>query len=339
MCGLAFTDQPLKCGVFKAVGWHIAALWISLLFTNMVCLEYSRGGIWNNGYSNIGDCVHMTGLRNTDICQIPVYRGSRGSGHKLPIPTIITPHHDGRQSRGVQRSNLIYAKSNTSPPLEAALLNARSVCNKTILINNYVTDNRLDMVGMTETWLKPSTPTSIIAELIPPGYTFEHTPRPTGGKGGGEGLLFRESFKARKETTTLYSSFEHMIVSLSYRSGTVVVVVIYRPPTVKKDGPTITTFLEEFPKLLEDLLLQRNNLVIIGDFNIHIEDLNCTHAKQFKDLLDSSNLVQSVSGSTHKNGHTLDLILSRPDQAPSTVDVIDTCLSDHYPQRNSAIAA
>ena len=120
-----------------------------------------------------------------------------------------------------------------------------------------------------------------------------------------------------------------MIVTLSYKSCTFVIVVVYRSPTVKKNGPTLTTFLHEFPKFLEDVLLLRNNLVIIGDFNIHFEDSECAQTMLFRELLDSVNLVQNLSKPTHHSGHTLDLILTRPDQVPSYVDISDILLSDH----------
>ena len=209
------------------------------------------------------------------------------------------------------------------------------MCNKSLAINDYITENNLDIIGITETWLRSSTPASTIAEITPPGYTLEHIPRPSGGKGGGVGLIFRDSFKARKETTCSYSSFEHMIVTLSHRSCTYTFVVLYRTPTVKKNGPTLATFLEEFPKFLENVLLQRNTLVIIGDFNIHFKNSECLQAKSFRELLDSVNLVQNVSKPTHQSGHILDLILTRPDQVPSKVDVNDILLSDHSAVRFS----
>ena len=147
------------------------------------------------------------------------------------------------------------------------------------------------------------------------------------------GLIFRDTFKAKKETTSSYSSFEHMLVTLSCKSHTFVVAVVYRSPTVKTNGPTITNFLEEFPKFLEDILLLRKYIVIIGDFNIHIENKECNHARLFKDILDSTNLTQSVSQPTHCSGHTLDLILTRPDQVPISVEVEDILLSDHFSVR------
>ena len=41
---------------------------------------------------------------------------------------------------------------------------------------------------------------------------------------------------------------------------------------------------------------------------------NNQDALKFNDLLDSMNLVQHVKGSTHRHGHTLDLIITRREE-------------------------
>ena len=52
-------------------------------------------------------------------------------------------------------------------------------------------------------------------------------------------------------------------------------------------------------------------LVISGDFNLHLDDLRDNDTKKFMDLLETSSLLQHVSGPTHLSGHTLDLIVNR----------------------------
>jgi len=53
-----------------------------------------------------------------------------------------------------------------------------------------------------------------------------------------------------------------------------------------------------------------DRILILGyDFNINVVLLNLM-VKQFLQTIDSFNLTQSVLGSTHKQGDTLDLILS-----------------------------
>ena len=55
------------------------------------------------------------------------------------------------------------------------------------------------------------------------------------------------------------------------------------------------------------------DFLILGDFNIHIDVAQNPTTRLFKDITTAFNLVQHVSDSTHENGNTLDLLLSRPD--------------------------
>lgn len=50
--------------------------------------------------------------------------------------------------------------------------------------------------------------------------------------------------------------------------------------------------------------------LICGDFNIHVCCPSDPLATDFKRLLASFDLTQSVDGPTHNAGHTLDLIIS-----------------------------
>ena len=72
-------------------------------------------------------------------------------------------------------------------------------------------------------------------------------------------------------------------------------------------------------------------LKILGDFNIDVDrGSNCNHAARFIDTLQSMGLTQHVTGPTHKDGHTPDLIITRSfERVVSTKPVIDTYVSDH----------
>ena len=52
-------------------------------------------------------------------------------------------------------------------------------------------------------------------------------------------------------------------------------------------------------------------LVIIGDFNLHVDKASDSYAQRFLDIVDSLGFRQEVNGPTHNLGHTLDLVLSR----------------------------
>ena len=57
-----------------------------------------------------------------------------------------------------------------------SLLNARSVKNKRLLIKDWVVDNNIDILALTETWLQPNNKDDhIIGDLTPTGYSFYHS--------------------------------------------------------------------------------------------------------------------------------------------------------------------
>ena len=68
----------------------------------------------------------------------------------------------------------------------------------------------------------------------------------------------------------------------------------------------------------------------LSDFNFHLDAINNTDARRFNNIIEFFNLKQHVNGSTHKNGHTLDLIITRSEESFVTdVVVNDPALSDH----------
>jgi len=71
--------------------------------------------------------------------------------------------------------------------------------------------------------------------------------------------------------------------------------------------------------------------IIVGDFNIHVDNTNDALGAAFTDLLKSFGFKQTVSGHTHRLNHTLDLIISYGTN-PNDIDVITESddVTDHY---------
>ena len=67
------------------------------------------------------------------------------------------------------------------------------------------------------------------------------------------------------------------------------VLGVYRPP----DG-SIPQFLDIFTELLVDILTSNTNLVVLGNFNIHVNDINNPNAKIFLDTMTALGLKQHV---------------------------------------------
>ena len=71
-------------------------------------------------------------------------------------------------------------------------------------------------------------------------------------------------------------------------------------------------------------------MIILGDFNFHLDAVTDPAAAQFLNLLDTFNLVQHVNAPTHKSGHTLDLVITRAgENLVKDFKVSDPMISDH----------
>ncbi len=101
---------------------------------------------------------------------------------------------------------------------------------------------------------------------------------------------------------------------------------VYRLP-----GP-YTDFLKEFADFLSDLLVNVDKALIVGDFNIHVDNTNDALGLAFTDLINSFGVKQNVTGPAHLFNHTLDLIISHGidltdiDIVPQSDDVTDLFL-------------
>lgn len=122
-----------------------------------------------------------------------------------------------------------------------------------------------------------------LSELSPPGCSFFSTPRSV-GRGGGLAVVFKDKCKCRLSSSALFSTFESQLITLnSFKS--VLCVLIYRPPNSRGD------FIQEFSEFLSGIVPSFDNILILGDFNIHV---CCPSKPLVKDFL---NLLESLVGS------------------------------------------
>ncbi len=72
---------------------------------------------------------------------------------------------------------------------------------------------------------------------------------------------------------------------------------------------TIQTF-KEFGDFLSELVLAADKVLIVGDFNIHVDNEKYALGSAFIDILNSIWVRKHMSGHTRCRNHALDLILS-----------------------------
>ena len=198
----------------------------------------------------------------------------------------------GRQT-GVNTKNLSHIKPiKKSGMLDFVVLNVRSVRQKTDQINQYITQNDVDIMALTETWLtSDDRDRKWISALTPDGYKFINIPR-ISGKGGGIAIIHKTNLSLKCTTDAhRFVSFEHIQCRLVTNSFVVDIVILYRPPPSKKNKLTTAMFTHEFQDYLSQLTLSNNQIIIAGDINISWNDKNCSDTAKLKDTLDMLNLT------------------------------------------------
>ena len=187
-----------------------------------------------------------------------------------------------------------------------------------------------DITAITETWFHENESAARVL-CTPTGYNLLDYSR-TGRLGGGTGIMFREDISVSQNAAGEFQSFEYSEWNITSRSHRLRMIIIYRPPYSDVHPITTSVFLAEFSDYLEHAVLCTDQLLICGDFNIHVDVSDDIDACRFLGLLDSVGLDQHVSVPTHISGHTLDLIITRnSDQLLVSSTWTDYLFSDHLP--------
>ena len=215
--------------------------------------------------------------------------------------------------------------------MKFALWNAHSIRNKTTLCSDYVLEEDIDCLAITETWLT-ETDFVVIDQLTLPGYSFLSVPRISNNNdtyGGGIGVLFKNDMKLQIFDTELsFDTFE--LACFTNFSKDIYYYVIYRLPPSTENGLKTADFLDEFDTFVDFVNTLSTKAILVGDFNVHVDNPSRTDVSHFLSTLDNTGFHQHLSGPMHKHGHTLDLIISRLEDNLIFNCEIASRLSDHH---------
>ena len=213
--------------------------------------------------------------------------------------------------------------------LKFCVWNAQSLGNKMDLVHDYRVEHDLDLMLFTESWLKLND-TAEIGQLENFGqYNFITQPR-NQRKGGGIGCLYKSKLMVKKlESPIASKSFEHLVLSLEISGKHIIILLIYRPEPSAKNRYTMSEFFNDFSQLLANYHCSNQELLITGDFNLHINKPNLPNVLRFNEILETFGLVQHIKGPTHIGGNTLDLVITRGGSKILKDCKVDELLSDH----------
>jgi hypothetical protein len=103
-------------------------------------------------------------------------------------------------------------------PLQFGLFNARSAVRKAASVHDVISDNGLDVIALTESWMRSDDPDAITLDVAPPGYSVLHAFHDSTAcnrtRGGGVALIYRSTLKATQLPVEKYTQFELMSAKL-----------------------------------------------------------------------------------------------------------------------------
>ena len=131
----------------------------------------------------------------------------------------------------------------------------------------------------------------------------------TARQGGAIALLHRKEYIiTRLETNLQLDTIEHGVWSTTIRNRKLTLVDIYHPPAGSSTGNTHARFPEEISQLIQFLITNHTNLVLLGDFNIHAQDIENPNSLVYNDTMEALGLQQHIDKPIHKLENTSDLI-------------------------------
>ena len=254
----------------------------------------------------------------------------------------VTDSH--KINKSVQRTTNIHTSNNKQrtnnrphktkdDTLTICFWNGQSIAEKTDIINDFSLEKDIDIYLIAETWLSDTNHSKAITNLKGNTRNFINYPRPYSDKGGGLGCIHKKQLSVVRTMLPFeLTSMQVLELTLSIYSKKYTLVVIYRSEPASNHWYTMSTFFKELTELLSHYNTKRNEVIITGDFNIHVNDANNSNTKKLMAILDMFNLVQHIKEPTHRHGNTLDLLITR-----EKTKVLDFYVGDQLSDHNNIL--
>ena len=192
-----------------------------------------------------------------------------------------------KEERGVLKTNLIEIKTIKSLGLDRTnrkftliLSNVQSIRNKQDTIIELLGDSNADLAVLTGTWLTDADEVWVQgSEFYRHNYKMDACHR-KGRKGGGLALVAKCNLKVKREEHRITAELEYAKWKVTSSNSFSNKLGIYRPP-----DSSIPQFLDIFTEILIDIVTSNTNLVVLGNFNIHVNMIDDPKAGIFLDTM------------------------------------------------------
>ena len=206
-----------------------------------------------------------------------------------------------------------------------------------------MSDSNTNILSLTETWQTENDPGKYDAfagslkdlasgeDMVLNIYS---NPRCNNKRGGGVAIVFDSSIKSKPFSPNFScSSFEFICAKLDFTCCNIVFCNIYRPPT--PSGSPFKAFLDDLRDLLSVFLYSSRPAIVVGDFNIKMNNPEDHNTSCFLNLLYELNFLPLLPDSpTHQLGNTLDFAFVSSSLFPYFSSILtdnSITLSDHFP--------
>ena len=222
-----------------------------------------------------------------------------------PGPTINLNHTSDLK---LNQLNALYLNARSLKAFVPADNDSSSKVCKITLLQHLVYSGSYDLICICETWLNES----VLSSELLPGYSIFRCDR-VGKIGGGVLVAIKSNIRAIRRIDLEREDVELVVVEFTTQCNkTTILYTFYRPPNSCPDViQHLNTSLQSNP--------ESSNIILIGDFNLPAIDWSLNQQtpatnggqleESFCDLIEDNFLQQYISGSTHKDGNKLDLLL------------------------------
>ena len=231
-----------------------------------------------------------------------------------------------------EKTDHIYRPHHHKMTMSTANIQSITSRNKDLALIDILLESNLDICTLTETWLNNSDNNRTwieSCELNKHGYKLDVCNRED-RPGGGIGLVFRDNLKVKLIQKGALRSFEFGKWSITSKSCMCTVICVYHPPYSATNRVTDAMFLDDFISWCANCITTDTNVVITGDFNMHVNDPSDPEAASLIDSMEALGLIQHVNIPTHRYGNTLDLVFTESTEHINISNIVPgEFLSDH----------
>ena len=193
-----------------------------------------------------------------------------------------------------------------------SLANVQSIRRKDSILYGYLHSTKCVISVVTKTWLRDDEADDAwlqSSNLCINEYNLFKSnwkDRP----GGGLGLIILKDYSTKLLEEGSKTSFQYAKWRVSCKNTALKIVAIYHPPYSTMNPVTGNIFIDELTDWLTDTPASDKNVLVMGDFNIHINKEDNEMAAIFLDSMTAMRLQCSYTFPTHKDGNCLDLIFT-----------------------------